>query len=135
MKLYYKIYKKTTVGQSLIIPGAGLFTLEDIKENELVNEYKGELVEKDELERRSIINMAFERNYGFELTDDFDIDEEVKKEKVDIFAVNNGVIEELKFQIKHILKIHRVIQEIDPTNCKDIETIKNELIDVIKNEE
>ena len=61
--------------------------------------------------------------------------EEVKKEKVDIFAVNNGVIEELKFQIKHILKIHRVIQEIDPTNCKDIETIKNELIDVIKNEE
>lgn len=74
MKLYYKIYKKTTVGQSLIIPGAGLFTLEDIKENELVNEYKGELVEKDELERRSLINMAFERNYGFELTDDFDID-------------------------------------------------------------
>ena len=71
MKLYYKIYKKTTVGQSFIIPGAGLFTLEDIKENELVNEYKGELVEKDELERRSLINMAFERNYGFELTDDF----------------------------------------------------------------
>ena len=32
------------------------------------------MVEKDELERRSIINMAFERNYGFELTEEFDID-------------------------------------------------------------
>ena len=59
----------------------------------------------------------------------------VKKEKVDIFAVNNRVIEELKFQIKQILKTHRVIQEIDPNNCEDIETIKKELIDVIENEE
>lgn len=74
MRLGNKIYKKTTVGKSLIAPGAGLFALEDIKENELISEYIGEIVEKDELERRSIINMAFERNYGFELTHEFDID-------------------------------------------------------------
>lgn len=74
MKIYYKKYKKTKMGQSLIIPGAGLFAEEDIKANELINEYIGEMVEKDELERRSIINMAFERNYGFELTEEFDID-------------------------------------------------------------
>ena len=74
MKIYYKKYKKTRMGQSLIIPGAGLFAEEDIKSNELINEYIGEMVEKDELERRSIINMAFERNYGFELTEEFDID-------------------------------------------------------------
>ena len=74
MKIYYKKYKKTKMGQSLIIPGAGLFAEEDIKANELINEYIGEMVEKDELERRSIINMAFERNYGFGLTEELDID-------------------------------------------------------------
>ena len=38
MKIYYKKYKKTRMGQSLIIPGAGLFAEEDIKSNELITE-------------------------------------------------------------------------------------------------
>lgn len=84
-------------------------------------------------ERTVTLEEVIENNYC--LSVNLYIYEEVKKEKVDIFAVNNRVIEELKFQIKHILKIHRVIQEIDPDNCEDIETIKNELIEVIKNEE
>lgn len=74
MKIYYKMFKKTSVSESILIPAAGLFAMEDIYPNELIDEYVGELVEKEELEKRSAVNMAFEINYGFELTELFDVD-------------------------------------------------------------
>ena len=74
MNIYYKKYAKTIVKKSEIIPSAGLFANDDIKKNDLIGEYVGEIIEKDELERRSIIDVPFERNYGFELNNLFDVD-------------------------------------------------------------
>ncbi len=73
-KAFDKIFKKTRLSQSVIIDGAGLFAAEDIKKNELIDKYIGEVIEKEEVERRSTINIPFERNYAFELDDYYDID-------------------------------------------------------------
>ena len=73
-KAFDKIYKKTRVSKSLITNGAGLYAAEDIKKNELIGEYIGEVIEKEEVERRSIINIPFDRNYAFELDNSYDID-------------------------------------------------------------
>ena len=74
MKAFDKIFKKTRLSQSVIIDGAGLFAAEEIKKNELIDKYIGEVIEKEEVERRSTINIPFERNYAFELDDYYDID-------------------------------------------------------------
>ena len=58
----------------MITDGAGLFAAEFIKKNELIGKYIGEVIEKEEVERRSIINIPFDRNYAFELDDFYDID-------------------------------------------------------------
>ena len=73
-KAYDGIFKKTKLSQSVIIDGAGLFAAEDIEKNELIDQYVGEVIEKEEVERRSTINIPFERNYAFELDDFYDID-------------------------------------------------------------
>ena len=73
-KAFDKIFKKTRVSKSLITNGAGLYAAEDIKKNELIGEYIGEVIEKEEVERRSIINIPFDRNYAFELDAFYDID-------------------------------------------------------------
>lgn len=73
-KAFDNIFKKTRLSQSVIIDGAGLFAAEDIKKNELIDKYIGEVIEKEEVERRSTINIPFERNYAFELDDYYDID-------------------------------------------------------------
>ena len=73
-KAFDNIFKKTRLSQSVIIDGAGLFAAEDIKKNELIDKYIGEVIEKEEVERRSTINIPFERNYAFELDDFYDID-------------------------------------------------------------
>ena len=73
-KAFDKIFKKTRVSKSLITNGAGLYAVEDIKKNELIGKYIGEVIEKEEVERRSIINIPFDRNYAFELDDFYDID-------------------------------------------------------------
>ena len=76
MKLYYYKYSKTFVKQSKICSSSGLFSNQDINKNELIGEYIGEMTEKDETERRSVIDSPFERNYVFELNNVFDIDAE-----------------------------------------------------------
>ena len=73
-KAFDKVFKKTRLSQSVIIDGAGLFAAEEIKKNELIDKYIGEVIEKEEVERRSTINIPFERNYAFELDDYYDID-------------------------------------------------------------
>ena len=73
-KAFDKIFKKTRVSKSLITNGAGLYAAEEIKKNELIGKYIGEVIEKEEVERRSIINIPFDRNYAFELDDFYDID-------------------------------------------------------------
>ena len=73
-KAFDRIFKKTRVSKSLLTEGAGLFAAEKIKKNELIGEYIGEVIEKEEVERRSIINIPFDRNYAFELDDFYDID-------------------------------------------------------------
>ena len=73
-KAFDGIFKKTRVSESLITDGAGLFAAEFIKKNELIGKYIGEVIEKEEVERRSIINIPFDRNYAFELDDFYDID-------------------------------------------------------------
>ena len=73
-KAFDEIFKKTKMSKSLITEGAGLFAAEDIKKNEFIGKYVGEVIEKEEVERRSIINIPFDRNYVFELDDFYDID-------------------------------------------------------------
>ena len=73
-KAFDGIFKKTKMSKSLITEGAGLFAAEDIKKNEFIGKYVGEVIEKEEVERRSIINIPFDRNYVFELDDFYDID-------------------------------------------------------------
>ena len=73
-KAFDRIFKKTRVSKSLLTEGAGLFAAEKIMKNELIGEYIGEVIEKEEVERRSIINIPFDRNYAFELDDFYDID-------------------------------------------------------------
>ena len=48
--------------------------MEDIKEGEFICEYKGEILNKDETERRSIFNDQLGLNYLFQLTNTIDID-------------------------------------------------------------
>ena len=74
MKMYYKQSKKAVLGKSKIISSNGLFAYEDIKKFELIGVYEGEIVEKKELERRSILNEILERNYAFSSTVKYDID-------------------------------------------------------------
>jgi hypothetical protein len=66
--------KKTAISKSMITDTYGLFTLEDIKENELICEYKGEILSKNESDRRSVFNEYLGLNYLFQLTDSHDID-------------------------------------------------------------
>jgi SET domain-containing protein len=49
--------------------GWGLFTLEDIKKNELIAEYIGEMLEEKEVRQREIWNDIEEVTYMFKLTE------------------------------------------------------------------
>jgi histone-lysine N-methyltransferase EZH2 len=52
----------------------GLFALEDIEENEYICEYSGELLSKEETDRRSVFNDQLGLNYLFGLSYSSDID-------------------------------------------------------------
>jgi len=66
--------KKTYVSKSLIASNYGLFTMKDIKKNEFICEYIGELLSKEETDRRSVFNDQLGLNYFFKLNECFDID-------------------------------------------------------------
>lgn len=66
--------KKLYLGKSSICDSFGIFTLEDIEEGEFICEYNGELLNKDETERRSVFNDHLGLNYLFQLSSTLDID-------------------------------------------------------------
>lgn len=66
--------KKLALGKSSICDSLGLYTLEDINEGEYICEYIGEILNKEETERRSIFNDQLGLNYLFQLTETTDID-------------------------------------------------------------
>ncbi len=74
MNMYLNKTKKTYLSKSLIIDSFGLFTREDIKQNDFICEYKGELINKEETDRRSIFNDQFGLNYFFRVNKKMDID-------------------------------------------------------------
>jgi hypothetical protein len=74
MNMCLEKYKKTALSKSVICDNYGLFALEDIRENELISEYKGEYVGKEETDRRSVFNEMLGLNYFFQLTKSVDID-------------------------------------------------------------
>ena len=82
-------------------------------------------------ERTVTLDEVIANNYN--LSVNLYVYEEVQKEEVDILAINNRVIEDLKAEISKTLKLYEVINSIDPANCKDIDTIKSELIATINN--
>lgn len=74
MSIQLRKYKKVILGQSLIIPSNGLFAYENIKANDLIGVYLGEIVERTELDRRSVFSDELEKHYSFSQDDNFDID-------------------------------------------------------------
>ncbi len=65
---------KTVLGKSHLCDGLGLFTLEDIEKDEFICEYTGEIITRDESDRRSIIKDPVGLNYLFTVTKQHDID-------------------------------------------------------------
>ena len=74
MSIQLRKYKRVILGQSLIIPSNGLFAYENIKANDLIGVYLGEIVERTELDRRSVFSDELEKHYSFSQDDNFDID-------------------------------------------------------------
>ena len=74
MSIQLRKYKKVILGQSFIIPSNGLFAYENIKANDLIGVYLGEIVERTELDRRSVFSDELEKHYSFSQDDNFDID-------------------------------------------------------------
>jgi hypothetical protein len=66
--------KKTCVSNSLVAESYGLFAYEDIEKDEFICEYIGELLSKEETDRRSVFNDQLGLNYFFKLNDAYDID-------------------------------------------------------------
>lgn len=66
--------KKTLLAKSILVDGFGLYAREDIKENDFICEYKGELISNYETDRRSVFNDHFSLNYFFRLNEKLDID-------------------------------------------------------------
>jgi len=66
--------KKTILGNSLICPGFGLFAGEDIQKGDFICEYLGELITREEGERRGLINDITGCTYLFDLTDNSLVD-------------------------------------------------------------
>lgn len=66
--------KKTKISLSLITDGYGLFAMEDIFKGQFICEYKGELLTREETDRRSVFNDQIGLNYFFKLSDLSDID-------------------------------------------------------------
>jgi len=64
----YKNFKRLAISNSST-QGWGLFTLEDIKKNELIAEYLGEMLEEKEVTQREIWNDIEEVTYMFKLTE------------------------------------------------------------------
>lgn len=65
---------KTVLGKSFICDGLGLFTLEDIEKDEFICEYTGEIISRDESDRRSVIKDQIGLNYLFTVSQQYDID-------------------------------------------------------------
>jgi histone-lysine N-methyltransferase EZH2 len=65
---------KAVLGKSHICEGLGLFTLEDIEKDEFICEYTGEIISRDESDRRSVIKDVVGLNYLFTVSQQFDID-------------------------------------------------------------
>ena len=65
---------KTVLGKSSICDGLGLFTLEDIEKDEFICEYTGEIISRDESDRRSVIKDQIGLNYLFTVSQQYDID-------------------------------------------------------------
>ena len=65
--------KRTLLGDSRV-HGFGLYAGEPIKENEFVGEYTGEIITKEETERRGVIYREQNRSYLFNLNRDQEID-------------------------------------------------------------
>jgi len=66
--------KKTCVSQSLVADNYGLFANEDIDKDDFICEYIGELLSREETDRRSVFNDQLGLNYFFKLNDENDID-------------------------------------------------------------
>ncbi len=66
--------KKTSISQSLVAENYGLFAMEVIEKNEFICEYIGELLSKEETDRRSVFNDQLGLNYFFKLNNGYDID-------------------------------------------------------------
>ena len=66
--------KKTIVSASDLADNYGLFANEIIKKNQFICEYKGELITREESDRRSIFNEFLGNLYFFSLNENFDID-------------------------------------------------------------
>lgn len=73
-KMFFDLTKKTALSKSIITESYGLFALEDIKQDNYICEYKGELLSREETDRRSVFNDQFGLNYFFKLNDNYDID-------------------------------------------------------------
>ena len=68
-------HKRTAIAQSAITgAGYGLFTLENLKENEFITEYTGEMISDAESVRRGIIYDSQEHSYIFSLNQEHCID-------------------------------------------------------------
>jgi len=64
----------TAIGKSKLCDGFGLYSMENIKKEEFICEYKGEIVSKNESDRRSFIDGLIGSNYLFTLHNFADID-------------------------------------------------------------
>ena len=74
MFITLKLSVKTVLGKSSICDGLGLFSLEDIEKDEFICEYTGEIISKDESDRRSVIKDEIGLNYIFTISQQLDID-------------------------------------------------------------
>jgi hypothetical protein len=74
MAINFNLKKKTTLSRSVLCDSLGLFALEDIQENDLICEYTGEILMKEETDKRTIFNEQLGLNYLFGITDCLDID-------------------------------------------------------------
>lgn len=72
--IFFGKRKKTCLSQSLVAENYGLFALEDIDKDEFICEYIGELLSREETDRRSVFNDQLGLNYFFKLNEAHDID-------------------------------------------------------------
>lgn len=74
IQLSHKFNKKVALSKSTLCDSYGLFALEDINQNDYICEYQGEILTKEESDRRSIFNEQSGLNYLFEISNITDID-------------------------------------------------------------